>query len=57
LQEQDESKWPELEDKLVGHMLSFGEQIMENDEKFSETKGGYYLGGHFTMVDIALIPW
>jgi glutathione S-transferase len=38
-------------------MTSFGNQILENDEKFSQEKGDYYLGGHFTMVDIALIPW
>lgn len=38
-------------------MLSFGEQILENDEKFSDKKGYYYLGGQFTLVDITLIPW
>jgi hypothetical protein len=38
-------------------MLSFGKQILENDEKYSSEKGDYYLGGQFTLVDIALIPW
>ena len=57
LQEQDESKWSELGGKLVEHMFSFGKQILENDKKYSTEKGSYYLGGHFTNVDIALIPW
>src|SRR5579862_8939519 len=57
LQEQDESKWDHLKDQLVQHMLSFGKQILENDEKYSSEKGDYYLGGQFTLVDIALIPW
>lgn len=57
LQEQDKSKWEALEIQLVEHMLSFGKQILENDAKYSATKGDYYLGGQFTLVDIALIPW
>jgi len=57
LQEQDESKWDALSSQLVKNMLSFGRQILENDEKYSPEKGDYYLGGHFTLVDIALIPW
>jgi len=57
LQEQDESKWETLKEQFLQHMLSFGKQILENDEKYSTEKGDYYLGGHFTLVDIALIPW
>jgi glutathione S-transferase len=57
LQQQDESKWDSLQDRLLQNMLSFGKQILENDEKYSEKKGDYYLGGQFTLVDIALIPW
>lgn len=57
LQEQDENKWDGLREQLVQHMLSFGKQILENDEKYSSTNGSYYLGGHFTLVDIALVPW
>jgi len=57
LQEQDESKWDQLKEQLVHHMLSFGKQILENDEKYSSEKGEYYLGRQFTLVDIALIPW
>lgn len=57
LQEQDESKWEDLKDKLANNMLSFGKQLLENDRKFSDGPGDYYLGGQFTLVDIALIPW
>jgi glutathione S-transferase len=57
LQEQDEAKWDELKSQLVQHMLAFGKQLLENDEKYSSVKGSHYLGGHFTLVDIALIPW
>jgi glutathione S-transferase len=57
LQEQDESKWDALKDLLLQNMMTFGKQLQENDEKYSETKGFYYLGGQFTLVDIALIPW
>ena len=57
LQEQDKSKWKALEHQLVQHVLSFGKEMLENDKKYSETKGSYYLGGHFTLVDAALIPW
>jgi glutathione S-transferase len=57
LQEQDETKWDSLKDQLLQNMLSFGKQILENDEKYSEKKGDYYLGGQFALVDIALIPW
>jgi glutathione S-transferase len=57
LQEQDESKWDSLKDVIVKHMFSFGKQILENDEKYSSEKGNYYLGGQFTLVDIAVIPW
>ena len=57
LQEQDNSKWKALEDQLMQHILSFGKQILENDAKYSSTKGDYYLGGQFTLVDIAFIPW
>lgn len=57
LQEQDESKWPAARDKLLRNMESFGLQLLENDQRFSDTKGDYYLGGQFTLVDIALIPW
>ena len=57
LQEQDESKWPEARDKLLRNMESFGMQLLENDQRFSDTKGDYYLGGQFSLVDIALIPW
>jgi len=38
-------------------MFAFGEQLLENDEKYSSQKGSHYLGSHFTLVDIALIPW
>jgi glutathione S-transferase len=57
LQEQDETKWPEVRDKLLRNMESFGMQLLENDQRFSDTKGDYYLGGQFSLVDIALIPW
>jgi glutathione S-transferase len=57
LQEQDEGKWGSLKNQLLNNMLSFGKQLLENDEKYSQQSGGYYLGGHFTLVDIALIPW
>lgn len=57
LQEQDETKWDELKNQLVQHVLGFGKQLLENDEKYSSVKGGHYLGGQFTLVDIALIPW
>src|SRR5579859_4142609 len=49
LQEQDESKWDELKNKLVQNMLSFGTQLLENDRKFSDTPGDYYLGGQFSL--------
>ena len=57
LQEQDDSKWDTLKEQLLQHMASFGKQILENDEKYSSEKGDYYLGGQFTLVDIALVPW
>ena len=57
LQAQEEIKWEALKAQLVQHMLSFGRQLLENDEKYSKGKGDYYLGEHFTLVDIALIPW
>ena len=57
LQEQDQEKWPALEDQLVNHLLDFGKQIIENDQKYSDSKGSYYLGGQFTLVDAALVPW
>ena len=57
LQEQDGSKWNHLKDKLLQNLFSFGNQILENDRKFSHKQGDYYLGGQFTLVDIALIPW
>jgi glutathione S-transferase len=57
LQEQDETKWDSLKGQLLQHMVSFGKQIIENDYKYSSTKGSYYLGSHFTLVDLALVPW
>ena len=57
LQEQDHSKWDALKGQLVEHLLAFGKQLLENDEKYSSQKGSHYLGSHFTLVDIALIPW
>src|SRR5579862_3853033 len=57
LQEQDESKWKDLKERLLNNMVSFGKQLLENDEKYSQESGDYYLGAQFTLVDIALIPW
>jgi glutathione S-transferase len=57
LQEQDKSKWDSLQSQLVQHVLAFGKQLLENDDKYSSQNGSHYLGGHFTLVDIALIPW
>ena len=57
LQEQDKSKWEDLKGQLLNNILSFGKQLLENDERYSDENGDYYLGGDFTLVDIALIPW